>query len=160
MESERTEPSLAEVLDEVSGLRDLFQRRLLEDKAKSRQLDELYKQLEGSRGGFGEQLLGPVFRAVLLVVDRIRSLVPPEGDDALESIADELLEILRRQGVRAVPEQTSFDPRLHEAVRSEPVDGQAHGDVLDVLRPGYLLGAQLLRPAQVVVASSKVDQPR
>jgi molecular chaperone GrpE len=158
MESESPEPSLAVVLEEISGLRDLFQRRLLEDKAKGRLVDELHEQLAVARGGLSEQLLGPVFRALLLVVDRIRSLESPADNALLESIADELLEILRRQGVRAVSQVTVFDPLFHEAVRAEAGEGRIDGAILDVLRPGYVLGMQLLRPSQVVVASSRIDR--
>jgi molecular chaperone GrpE len=157
MESESTEPSPAEILEELSGLRDLFRRRLLEDAAKNRLVDELHEQLAQARGGLGEQLLSPVFRALLLLVDRIRSLVPPSGDARLESVVDELLEILWRHGVRPVPEVTVFDPRLHEAVRTEPSNGRPDGTVLATLRPGYLLGTRLLRPSQVVVTSTHSD---
>lgn len=157
MESEVLEPSLAEVFEELSGLRDLFRRRLLEDATKSRLVDELHDQLAAARGGLGEQLLSPVFRELLLLVDRIRSLVPRTGDLQLESIVDELLEILRREGVRPVCDVAAFDPRLHEAVRTEPANGRPDGTILTVLRPGYFLGTQLLRPSQVVVTSTRAE---
>lgn len=146
---------LADLSVEVAQLRDLFQRRLLEDKARSRLYDELCEQLNIARGALAEQLVAPLFRELLLVVDRVTHLAA-EGDVVLESISEELLELLGRRDVRAVPTTASFDPTIHEAVRSEPSD-QPPGTILGVTRPGYLLGTKLLRAERVVVAASRVQ---
>jgi len=142
---------VAALKEEVAQLRDLFQRRLLEDKAKTRLYEELYEQLAMARGGLTEQLLGPLFCELLLVVDRVTRLAGG-GDDVLRSVSNELLEIMERRGVRPVPSSGTFDPAIHEAVRSEPVVEQLPGTILAVVRPGYLLGDQLLRAERVVVA--------
>jgi molecular chaperone GrpE len=157
----RTRPSqlepgdgqLEKLLEEVAQLRDLFQRRLFEDKAKNRLYEELYAQLTLARNGLTEQIMSPLFRELLLVVDRVTS-VNKDGDAVLESVADELLELLERREVRRVPEEGFFDPAIHEAVRTEPRDDQPAGTVLEVLRPGYLFGGQLLRAERVVVAAA------
>jgi molecular chaperone GrpE len=47
----------------------------------------------------------------------------------------------------------SFDPTLHEAVAAEPSPGFAAGTIARDVRRGWRLGTDLLRPAQVVVAS-------
>jgi hypothetical protein len=47
-----------------------------------------------------------------------------------------------------------FDPKLHEAVTTVPSDGVPPGTVVRELRRGWRLGDELLRPAQVVVATS------
>lgn len=143
---------LATLAGEVAALRDLFQRRLLEDKAKNRLYDELHEQLAVARNGLAEQLLAPLFRELLLVVDRVFD-VNGNGDAVLDSIAEELLELLERRDVRRVPAVSAFDPRIHEAVRTEARNGQAPGTILEVLRPGYLLGTRLLRAERVVVAA-------
>lgn len=148
-----------QILEEVVALRDLFQRRLLDDKAKSRMYEELYTQLEATRGGLAHQMLSPLCRDILLVVDRVRSLIPEEGDAVLESIIDELQEILQRQGVRPVDCQPLFNPLVHEAVKVEASMGTPAGSVVEVVRPGYLLGEQLLRPARVVISKSVGVQP-
>ena len=49
-----------------------------------------------------------------------------------------------------------FDPNLHEAVAAVPVDGEvAPGTVVREVRRGWRLGDELLRPAQVVVATAE-----
>jgi molecular chaperone GrpE len=48
----------------------------------------------------------------------------------------------------------AFDPELHEAVSLVPVDDPEHaGIVVSVLKEGYMIGEELLRPASVVVGS-------
>jgi molecular chaperone GrpE len=65
-----------------------------------------------------------------------------------------LLNALREAG--AVPIETvgrPFDPRLHEAVATIPTDAAEPGTILRELRRGWRLGDELLRPAQVEIAS-------
>jgi molecular chaperone GrpE len=147
---------IQQLANEVAALRDLFQRRLLDDRAKQTMYDELYGQLKFAQQGLAEQFIAPMVRELLLVVDRLDGLaaaVPGESADLLESVRAELLEVLLRRGLRTVDaEGQAFDPRLHEAVERLPVTDDAQvGQVLAVRRPGYQLEDRLLRPAQVSV---------
>jgi molecular chaperone GrpE len=52
------------------------------------------------------------------------------------------------------PAGETFDPALHEAVATAPAPaGQSSGTVIEVYQPGYRLGANIIRPARVVVAA-------
>jgi len=54
-----------------------------------------------------------------------------------------------------------FDPNLHEAVAAVPADGEvAPGTVAREVRRGWRLGDELLRPAQVVVATAEEPADR
>jgi len=54
-----------------------------------------------------------------------------------------------------------FDPNLHEAVAAVPADdGVAPGTVVREVRRGWRLGDELLRPAQVVVATAEEPADR
>ena len=47
-----------------------------------------------------------------------------------------------------------FDPQLHEAVSMAPVqDASQAGTVVAVVKEGYAIGEELLRPATVVVGT-------
>jgi len=48
-----------------------------------------------------------------------------------------------------------FDPRIHEAVATTAAPGGEQGMVVREIRRGWRLGDELLRPAQVVVASPR-----
>lgn len=162
-----TEPSsdqLATLAEEIGQLRDLFHRRLLEDRQRQRLYDELYRQLEFARKGLAEEYVAPIVRELLLVLDRIGALsreVGAETADVLETVRVEIFEILARRGVRpvaAVGER--FDPAVHEAVERVPVDDPSQdGIVRTEHRTGYLLGDRLLRPARVGVGAA-TENPR
>jgi molecular chaperone GrpE len=62
---------------------------------------------------------------------------------------------LERYAVTAIEtEGKPFDPRLHHAVSQTPSAEAAPGTVLHEVQKGYWMGARLLRPAIVVVASA------
>ena len=66
-----------------------------------------------------------------------------------------VMHILRKHGIeRMEAEQQPFDPNWHEAIDVVSADRQGvdPGTVVEVLSSGYRRGAQLYRPARVVVA--------
>ena len=85
--------------------------------------------------------------------------VDPESADArtvvqgVEMVERKLLKALTTAGLTVVnPEDSSFDPELHEAVATEPAQAPEDDHVVSrVFQPGYVFNGQLLRPARVVV---------
>ena len=85
--------------------------------------------------------------------------VDPESADArtvvqgVEMVERKLLKALTTAGLTVVsPENSSFDPALHEAVATEPATAPEDDHVVSrVFQPGYVFNGQLLRPARVVV---------
>ena len=69
------------------------------------------------------------------------------------AIHRKLMTALREAG--AEPMETvgrPFDPKLHEVVATQPVEGAEPQTVVRDVRRGWRLGGDLLRPAQVIVA--------
>ncbi len=71
----------------------------------------------------------------------------------VEMVERKLLKALTSAGLTVVsPEDSSFDPELHEAVATEPAQAPEDDHVVSrVFQPGYVFNGQLLRPARVVV---------
>jgi molecular chaperone GrpE len=71
----------------------------------------------------------------------------------VEMVERKLLKALTNAGLTVVsPENSSFDPELHEAVATEPAQAPEDDHVVSrVFQPGYVFNGQLLRPARVVV---------
>jgi len=68
-------------------------------------------------------------------------------------VGKQLFSTLEQMGVRQVGKEGEvFDPRLHEAVMSQPDTGLETGTIVQVTRPGYALNDRIIRPAQVIVA--------
>jgi len=99
---------------------------------------------------------------VLDSLDRGISAASPSGPpvlrDGLSKVRDQFLAILSRHGVQPMALiGTTFDPHLAEAVALSPTAApEDDSTVLEELRPGYILGGQVLRPAQVRVARSSI----
>lgn len=83
---------------------------------------------------------------------------PQEGDGAtwaagIELIYRKFLNILESEGVTQQQAQGAyFDPMLHEAISSEPHEDYDDGQIIEVIKNGYMQGERVLRPALVRVA--------
>ncbi len=75
----------------------------------------------------------------------------------LDLVRRSLLNRLGQFGVTPAPALgEKFDPRRHEAMASVAVtDAAQDGRVIEVMREGYLIGEETLRPAGVAVARSR-----
>lgn len=60
--------------------------------------------------------------------------------------------------VRAIGER--FDPSLHDAFQQVETEEHAPGTIIAEYQPGYRLGERLVRPAMVVVAKKKPEEPK
>jgi molecular chaperone GrpE len=89
---------------------------------------------------------------------------PPILRDGLAKVRNQFLSILSRHGVKPMALLgTTYDPHLAEAVALSPATTpEEDSRILEELRPGYFLGDQVLRPAQVRVArgwAGEVSRP-
>ncbi len=83
--------------------------------------------------------------------------VAEDGSEVARGVAlvhDELQATLARAGVESYdPAGEPFDPALHEAISTQPADGElGAGTVVETLERGYRLAGRVLRPARVVVS--------
>jgi len=73
--------------------------------------------------------------------------------EGIELTEKDLIMILSRHGVRAVPGTGSkFDPNVHQAVAQIPSD-EDKGNVATVMQTGFTLGDRTLRAAMVAVST-------
>ena len=128
------------------------------EDARARMRKELSKDAERSRR--------EVLVSLLEVVDNLdRAIESARQADAASS--DALLqgvEMVRRQflsklegfGIQRIDvEGATFDPLIHEAVSTVPTtDASADGRIVGIVRHGYRIGEEVLRPALVAVAKS------
>jgi molecular chaperone GrpE len=123
------------------------------DQARARLRKEMSKDVERGRraliGGFLE-VLDNLDRALSAAGGR-------EGDPFVQGVSlvrQQFLVTLEGLGVRRIePLGEAFDPARHEAVTTVAVsDAAAAGIVVGIVRPGYVIGDEPLRPAQVAVA--------
>jgi molecular chaperone GrpE len=104
---------------------------------------------------------GSVIKRFLDVLDDLERALrnrPEAGEGAawsegIELIYRKMLSSLEAEGVTVMQaEGQPFDPNLHEAVTQEDSDDHESGQIIDVVKQGYLIGDRVLRPALVRVA--------
>lgn len=141
---------------------------LLEDHAARRR--QAATEFEQTRGRLRRESAKEVERekrivlaSFLEVVDNLdRAVAVPDDQPGRQEgsviegvvlVREQFLAVLERHGVtRLDAAGRPFDPNLHEAVAAEPVSDPAQDDaVIEVVKPGYLIDGDVLRPASVTV---------
>ena len=102
---------------------------------------------------------GEKFAADLLaVMDNFERAMDarPEGDkfaDGMEMILTQLKGVMTKNHVEEIKALGEpFDPKFHNAVMTEAVEGTESGIVTKVLQKGYTLNSKVIRPAMVAVS--------
>jgi len=125
------------------------------DQARARLRKEISKDVERSR-----RSMLVSFLEVLDNLDRAIAAAGAEraADPLVQGVTlvrQQFLQTLDGLGVtRLDPVGHPFDPARHEALTTVAAPGVPEGQVIGVIRSGYLIGDEVLRPAQVAVAGS------
>ena len=146
-------------LDALRQEKDAIQDRLLRIAAE---FDNYRKRIDRERREQADSAAFDLLFDLLPIVDDLeRALEAPTAGEpdayrkGVELIHVQILELLRRRGVKAIGVVgADFDPRVHQAVTQEVSDVHREGEVMEELRRGYMLGERLLRPAMVKVATA------
>jgi molecular chaperone GrpE (heat shock protein) len=146
---------------EVSALRRLFESRLTSDDAKEKAFDELYAELRQYKDDFVHQAERPLLLDLLLFYDSLtwfqqslgnQEMSPDVAADSFQYLLDEFLELLYRRDVLPMDESTTFDRRVHKAVKVEVTDDATRDHrIAQVLKRGFVRGERLLRAEEVVI---------
>ena len=161
-EEPRLKPTYIEELEERLAAKDAELQQILSkyrgaadefDQARVRLRKEITKDVERSR-----RALIVSFLEVLDNVDRALAAGADRPEDPLVKgislVSQQFLSVLEGLGVTRVdPIGSAFDPARHEAVATTPaVNGVPAGRIVGIVRPGYVMGDDVLRPAMVAVA--------
>ena len=104
---------------------------------------------------------GEIIKQYLEVVDDLERALSKRTEETallewangIELIYRKLLKILESEGIAVMDtENAFFDPNLHEAISSEENDQFESGEIIEVVKKGYMSNDRVLRPAQVRVA--------
>jgi molecular chaperone GrpE len=102
-----------------------------------------------------------VLKKILPVLDNLeRALTYDPGSDGLRGGLAATLRgfesVLESEGVKAVPlKGTRFDPKFAEAIGTRPDPGVPEETVLEEAARAYVMGDDVLRVGQVIVAKSE-----
>ncbi|MFA6635488.1 MAG: nucleotide exchange factor GrpE [Candidatus Omnitrophota bacterium] len=78
--------------------------------------------------------------------------------EGIKLVQKEFHRVLEDSGVKKIETLgKQFDPNIHEAVMAVETEDIPDGEVVEEVRPGYMLNDRLLRAAQVKVAKNAPD---
>ena len=137
------------------------EQELINDLQRVRADFENYrKRIETEKQGLAELTKAATIIKLLPVVDDIERAIAHLPDELAEnkwaqgvtSLLKTLDKHLSELGVSRIDAKpgTRFDHDLHEAVSMDDSSGE-HEVIAEELRPGYMLGAQVIRPSMVKV---------
>ena len=155
-----TRPSYVVELEQKVAAKDEEIQRLISEyksassefeDARARLRKELSKDVER-----GRRSLIVSFLEVLDNLDRALEAAGDRTDPFVQGVAlvrQQFLTTLDGLGVRRLePMGQLFDHAQHEAVATVAAGSTAPGTIVGVVKPGYLIADEVLRPAQVAVA--------
>lgn len=122
---------------------------------RKRKDEEVAKRLEYAN----EDLV----KEILPVVDNFERAISLDDDNLDDELSKflqgfkmiycHLVDILNKYDVKAIDGANKpFDPKYHQAVLTEKVDGMESGMVIEVMQKGYLFKDKVIRPAMVKVS--------
>jgi molecular chaperone GrpE len=123
------------------------------EQARARLRKEVTKDVER-----GRRAVLVSFLEVLDNLDRALAAACDRPTDPLvqgiSMVQQQFVTVLEGLGIARVnPLGEPFDPTRHEAVATTPASDEVPaGQIVGVVRPGYLIGDDVLRPAMVAVA--------
>jgi len=140
---EQLEAARADVAALGESIRSIAQQRDLELK--------MYDDLREHRAGDDVVRSMQLYRGLIHVLDRIEEF--KGGDhkaaDVLDSIQDELLEVLERQGISQIEgSKIAFDPTKQRAIGNLEAEAS---ETIRVVRAGFEYEGKVIRPESVLV---------
>lgn len=125
-------------------------------------MDNREKRFEREMAKVRKFALESLMRDLVQVLDSmdqaLASADPQDAEQAYEGMEltrKQALQVLGSHGLEVLdPLGQPFDPSWHEAMSTQPTEGQPPDTVFRVLQKGYRLNDRLIRPARVIVAKA------
>lgn len=159
--------------EKISGVADAVDEMSARESTQEKVFDALHAELGDYKKDFIYEHLKPVVRPLLFLYDSLeqfdgeieqyerpqteerRGLSPRLVRENVSFFRDQLVEALRVCEVTMMePPTGAFNAKTQKAIGVESVGAELDGTVVRVVRSGWFLNGQLLRPAEVVVGKA------
>ena len=142
---------LADAQSQIAEYKDGWQRAVADFQNYKRRVD-------AEKAETYHTAVGNIIKSYLPVQDDLeRALAARPADlawaDGIDLIYRKLQSILEAEGLKCIETKGQmFDPNFHEAISQESSADHESGQIIAVIRNGYMLGEKVIRPAMVRVA--------
>ena len=111
-----------------------------------------------------QKVVGELIQPIDMLIQILNMPAPsPEVQNYLigfQMIANQLLEVLKNEGLAPIKVEKDFDPKYMEAMQTECIEGYEENQVIRVLQAGYMYKDRVLRPALVVVNKKEIKEEK
>lgn len=138
--------------EDYDALDDHFKRILAE-------FENFKKRSKKERESLYNSILSDVVESILPILDNLENAAKVETKDesykqGVELVLKQFNDVLKSKGIEEIEaEGETFDPELHEAVRSVQDATKGEKEIVEVYRKGYKIGNKVIRHAMVSVAN-------
>lgn len=116
----------------------------------------LSKRVEERQRSWRDRAASRIIDKILDVYDDLTRAEKELNDKGLSMAVDQFWSVLGSEGVEKVrAEEKEFDADLMDCVKM--VDG-CQNQVINIIRPGYLLNGEVIRPAKVTVGKGSAER--
>ena len=158
---------IEQLRNEIVSIND--EKTQLQQVAQRSQADLInYKnRMEQEKTDIREKSKHNIILKLITVVDDVERAIAslPKNSDSdvwqtgIELIQKTLVNALESEGVSKInPLNQTFDPFTCEAILYQETKNATEGQVIEVIRTGYMINEKILRPAQVVVAQNETNK--
>ena len=150
--NENLEERLVRIQNGLDSLNSLFQRRLLNDKAKNKMIMDIENYLDKREKIDSGIAFTQLFKELLLALDSIIMLDISESEK--EALVGPILEVMYRRGLKECPNNEKFNPTFDEITGVVPISktDNVENVVYEIVQKGYVLGDTVLRTRRVIVS--------
>lgn len=157
--------SLKENTTLLHEIKEVIQNKLEYDAVKEKAFDKLYEEMRRQKeaSDLQDRAVKPVLSDLLLLYDSmkkfeksmdIQSIKENEILQNFRYLIEELLEILYRQEVLPIEENTSdiFNSKIHKATKTENAESMDDNfKIVNIVRNGFTWRDKVLRPQEVII---------
>lgn len=122
------------------------------ENVKKRIEKEKYQALEYANEAFSKDLLDVFDTLELALSTQDQSF--EQLVEGVELIKANLIKVFEKHGVKEIETQEGFDPNFHEAVMQMPSDEHSDGDIVQVLKKGFMCKQRVIRPTMVGICKN------
>ena len=151
-EHEKVEEKEMVPKEDYDALDDHFKRILAE-------FENFKKRSKKERESLYNSILSDVVESILPILDNLENATKAETKDenykqGVELVLKQFKDVLKAKGVEEIEDLgETFDPELHDAVRSVQDETKGEKEIVEVYRKGYKIGSKIIRHSMVAVAN-------
>ncbi len=149
----KVDENLKSLEKEVSDLKNIAARAQADlVNYRNRMKKELLEIEKKTIKNFALKILS-VIDDIDLAIDNSKESSKELLEDGLKSIRNKFENLLKQKNINIIEENENFDPYIHEAVLKTESDSE-DGSILKILRNGYVMNDEVIRPTQVEIAEN------